>query len=175
MCKATVIIFFIIKIVSIVLWPVSTCRASQAVSVYAKRGTSGVQLVLFEPPFKMLSTFKILFKNYVFLESDAVWLWRIGQSQKKKPKQNKKISWIVRRRNEPPRKNHLFSNRCRKVTRRGLNIFAAYELFRIFWFFIWYNANKYWTCIAIVTRRWKVAEMTRNSVNFYAILNETLF
>ena len=72
MCKATVIIFFIIEIVSIV--PVSPCRASQAVSVYAKRGTSGAQLVLFEPRFKMLSTFKILFKNYVFLESDAVWI-----------------------------------------------------------------------------------------------------
>ena len=43
----------------------------------------------------------ILFKNYVFLESDAVWLWRIGQSQKK-------IAWIVRRRDEPPRKYHCF-------------------------------------------------------------------
>ena len=86
MCKATVIIFFIIEIVSIVLclWPVSPCRASEAVSVNAKRGTSGAQLVFFEPRFKMLSTFKILFKNYVFLESDAVWLGRIGQSQKKK-------------------------------------------------------------------------------------------
>ena len=74
MCKATVIIFFIVEIVSIVLWPVSPCRASQAVSVFAKRGASGAQLVLFEPRFKMLLTFKILFKNYVFWESDAVWL-----------------------------------------------------------------------------------------------------
>ena len=74
MCKATVIIFFIIEIVSIVLWPVSPCRASQAVSVYAKRGTSGHNLYYLNHDFKMLSTFKILFKNYVFLESDAVWL-----------------------------------------------------------------------------------------------------
>ena len=171
MCKAPVIIFFIIEIVPILLWPNSPCRASHAV-VYAKRGTSGAQLVLFEPRFKMLSTFKILFKNYVFLwKVIAVWLWRIGQSQ------NKKISWIVRRRDEPPRKHgkyHLFSNRCRKVTRRVINIFAAYNLFRIFWFFFWYNAKKNRTCVAIVTRRWSVAEMTRNSVNFYVNLNETL-
>ena len=88
--------------------------------------------------------------------------------------EKKKISWIVRRRDEPPRKYHLFSNRCRKVTRRGINIFAAYKLFRICWCFIWYNANKNLTCIAIVTRRWSEAEMTRNSVKFYAISNETL-
>ena len=169
MCKAPVIIFFIIEIVSIVLWPVSPCRASHA-DVYAKRGTSGARLVLFEPRFKMLSTFKILFKNYVFLERDCSLVMKdIGQSQ------NKKISWIVRRRDEPPRKYHLFSNRCRKVTRRVINIFAAYELFRIFWFFFWYNANKNRTCVAIVTRRWSVTEMTRNSVNFYVNLNETLF
>ena len=168
MCKATVLIFFIIEIVSILLWPVSPCRASQAVRVCEKGYFRGTTCLIWTAILKMLSTFKILFKNYVFLESDAVWLWRIGQSQKK-------ISWIVRRRDEPPRKYHLFSNRCRKVTRRGIKIFAAYELFRIFWFFIWYNANKNRTCISIVTRRWSGAEMTRNSVNFYAILNETLF
>ena len=68
----------------------------------------------------------------------------------------------------------LFSNRCRKVTRRGIKIFAAYELFRIFWFFIWNNSNKNRTCIAIVTRRWSEVEMTRNSVKLYAISSETL-
>ena len=43
------------------LWPVFSCWASLAVSVYEKRGTYGAQLVLFEPPFKILLTFKILF------------------------------------------------------------------------------------------------------------------
>ena len=87
----------------------------------------------------------------------------------------RKISWIVRRRDKPTGKYLLFSNRCRKVTRRGIKIFAAYELFWIFWFFIWYNSNKNRTCIAIETRRWSEAEITRNSVKFYAISNETLF
>ena len=112
---------------------------------------------------------KYCLKIMYFWKVIAVWLWRIGQSQKKK------IPWIVRRHDEPPRKYHLFSNRCRKVTRRVINIFAAYKLFRIFWFFFWYNANKNRTCVAIVTRRWSVTEMTRNSVNFYVNLNETLF
>ena len=86
----------------------------------------------------------------------------------------RKISWIVRRRDEPTGKYLLFSNRCRKVTRRGIKIFAAYDLFRIFWFFIWYNSNKNPTCIAIVTKRWSEVEMTRNRVKLYAISNETL-
>ena len=81
----------------------------------------------------------------------------------------------MRRRDEPTGKYHLFLNRRRKVIRRGRKIFAAYELFRIVWFFIWYNANENRSCIAIVTRRWSEAEMTRNSVNFYAISDETLF
>ena len=97
------------------------------------------------------------------------WLWR------KRYRKQEKISWIIRRRDESTGKYHLFSNRRRKVTRRGRKIVAAYELYRIVWFFIWYNANKNRTCIAIVTRRWSEEEMTRNSVNFYAISDETLF
>ena len=84
MCKATVLIFFIIEIVSILLWPVSPCRASQAVRVCEKGYFRGTTCVIWTAILKMLSTFKILFKNYVFLESDAVWLWRIGQTQNKK-------------------------------------------------------------------------------------------
>ena len=108
----------------------------------------------------MLSTFKILFKITYF--------WKVMQSGYE--------SWIVRRRYELIGiKIPLVSNRCRKVTGRYIKIFAAYELFRIFWFFTWYNSNKNRTCIAIVTRRWSEAEITRNSVKFYAISNETLF
>ena len=195
MCKA--------RFVSIMLWPVSPCWASLAVGVCQKgvlmghkfcylvaflvafcvlsfgfrifcwyrgfchRTGSDLLLFLFAPQFKMLSTFKILFKIMYF--------WKVMQSNYKgKTSKNEKISWIVRRRDKPTGKYLLFSNRCRKVTRRGIKIFASYELFRIFWFFIWYNSNKKRTCIAIVTRRWSEVEMTRNSVKFYAISNDTL-
>ena len=94
---------------------------------------------------------------------------------KERPTRTRKISLIARRRDEPTGKYYLFSNRRRKVTRRAIKIFAAYELFRIVWFFIWYNANKNQTCIAKVTRRWSGAEMTRKSVNVYVVFNETLF
>ena len=98
--------------------------------------------------------------------------WKVVQSGfEGKTVKNKKN----RRRDEPTNKYLLFSNRCRKVTRRGIKLFAANELFRIFWFFIWYNSNKNRTCITIVTRKWSEAEITRNSVKIYAISNETLF
>ena len=50
-----------------------------------------------------------------------------------------------------------------------------YELFRIFWFCIWKNATTNRTCIARVKRRWSEAEIIRNSANFNAISNETVF
>ena len=133
-----------------------------------KRCTYGTLFVLFELRFKIISTFKILFKIMYF--------WNVMQyGYEGKTAKNKKNLIIVRRHDEQTGKYLLFSNRCRKVTRRGIIIFAAYELFRIFWFFISYNSNKNRTRITIVTRRWSEAEMTRNSVQFYAISNETLF
>ena len=83
---------------------------------------------------------------------------------------NRLTSWLTDRKIP-----QVFSKRCRKVTRRGIKIFSVYELFRIFWFFIWCNSNKNRKCIAIVTRRWSEAEMTRNCGKFNAISNETVF
>ena len=79
------------------------------------------------------------------------WEWCNLVMKERLPKQE--TSNESRRREEPTGKYHLFSNRCRNVTRRDMKIFAAYELFKIFCFIIWYNANKNLTCIAIVTRR----------------------
>ena len=172
MCKAQLYIIFclIIEIISIIimLWPISPYWASLAVSVCEEGVLMEHNLCYLNRDLRCYRLLKYCLKLCIF----GKWCNLV---MKERLPRTRKISWIVRRRDEPTGKYLLFSNRCRKVTRRGIKIFAAYELFRIFWFFIWYNSSKNRTCIAIVTRRWSEVEMTRNGVNFYSISNKTLF
>ena len=75
MCEAQLYIIFrfVIEIVSIMFimagFPVLSLPSFQCMR---KRGTYGAQLVLIEPQFKMLSTFKILFK--------VMYFWKVMQS-----------------------------------------------------------------------------------------------
>ena len=61
-----------------------------------------------------------------------MYFWKVMQSGYEGKTAKNKKNFMNRRRDDPTGKYLLFSNLCRKVTRRGIKIFAAYELFRIF-------------------------------------------